>query len=209
MAGCRGFAGPFPLPLSMSRHKRTQPSQHVHIAPTIRDGTVHAPGARRVGSGLGRARSGRRARDDGCVEGWRVRRTLNAVNGSTLLGLTLATAGGATRTAGPRGLVLAAGYRWSLPRAPVFAVGNVVVSRHDTGWLADHPRLLAHEERHTWQYAACLGLPMIPLYLLAAGYSYLRGGDPAVHNGFERLAGLEDGGYPVLSARELRRRQTA
>jgi hypothetical protein len=143
------------------------------------------------------------------VEGWRVRRALNAVNGSTLLGLAVAAAGRATTAPGPRGLVLATGYRWSFPHAAAFTVGDVVLSRHVAGWLADRPRLLAHEERHTWQYAGCLGLPLVLLYLLAAGWSWLRGGDPGVHNVFERLAGLEDGGYPPVSARGLRRRRTA
>ena len=140
------------------------------------------------------------------MDGWRVRRALNAINGSTLLGRALAMAGRAATAPGPHGTVLATGYRWSFPRAPAFTVGDVVLCRYDAAWLADRPRLLAHEERHTWQYAACLGLPLVPLYLLAAGWSWLRGGDPGVHNVFERLAGLDDGGYPPLSARELRRR---
>ena len=109
---------------------------------------------------------------------------------------------------GPRGLVLAHGFRLGVP-APAFTVGNVVVSRHEPGWWAERPRMLLHEERHSWQYVACLGLPMLPLYGLAAGWSYLRGGDPGVHNAFERLAGLEDGGYATVSRRErarLRRR---
>jgi hypothetical protein len=46
---------------------------------------------------------------------------------------------------------------------------------------------------------------MLPLYFLAAGWSLLVGGDPAVHNAFERLAGLEDGDYPTVSARARRR----
>ena len=53
-----------------------------------------------------------------------------------------------------------------------------------------------------------LGLPLLPLYVVAAGWSYVRGGDFGVHNPFERLA-WEDGGYPTLSARERRRRQAA
>ena len=93
--------------------------------------------------------------------------------------------------------------------ASAFTVGNVITSRHDRAWLDARPALLRHEERHTWQYVACLGLPMVPLYLLAAGWSYLRGGDPAVHNAFERLAGLEDGGYPTTSARVRRASDSA
>ena len=45
------------------------------------------------------------------------------------------------------------------------------------------------------------------VYLLAAGWSYLRGGDIGVHNPFERLAGLADGGYPLVSPREQRRQE--
>ncbi len=140
------------------------------------------------------------------MQGWRVKRVVNAVNGSTLLGLGVATLGGARLASGPRGLVLATDFRWGFPPAAAFTVGNVVVSRHGRAWLDGRPRLLLHEERHSWQYVVCLGLPMLPLYLAAAGYSYLRGGDAGVHNAFERLAGLEDGGYPPLSRRELQRR---
>ena len=139
---------------------------------------------------------------------WRVKQVLNWLNASTPLGLAVAAAGRARLSRGPRGLVLAHGFRLGVP-APAFTVGNVVVSRHGPGWWAERPRMLLHEERHSWQYVACLGLPMLPLYGLAAGWSYLRGGDPGVHNAFERLAGLEDGGYATVSRRErarLRRR---
>jgi hypothetical protein len=140
------------------------------------------------------------------LEPWRLKVVLNAVNGSTLLGLGVAKLGCAQVSSGRRGLLLATEFRLGFPKAAAFTVGNVVLCRHDIGWLEARPRLLVHEERHTWQYVACVGLPMIPMYLLAAGYSYLRGGDPVAHNTFERLAGLEDGGYPRVSARERRRR---
>lgn len=143
------------------------------------------------------------------MQWWRVKRVVNAANGCTLLGLGIARLGSARTSPGPRGLVLATGYRPGFPNAANFTVGNVVVSRHTEAWLAGHPRMLLHEERHSWQYMVCLGLPMLPLYLLATGYSYLRGGDPAVHNAFERLAGLEDGDYPLLSRRERRRLRRA
>lgn len=141
------------------------------------------------------------------MQGWQVKRVANLLNGSTLLGLAVAKAGRAHLSDGDRGLVLATDYRIGLPKARAFTVGNVILSRNTAAWLAEQPRLMLHEERHTLQYAVCLGLPMIPLYLLAAGYSYLRGGDVGVHNAFERFAGLEDGGYPLLSARERRRRE--
>ena len=49
--------------------------------------------------------------------------------------------------------------------------------------------------RHTVQYAWCLGVVMLVLYVLAAGWSWVLTGDPASQNPFERLAGLEDGNY--------------
>lgn len=140
------------------------------------------------------------------MQWWRVKQVVNLVNGSTLLGLGVATAGRARLARGPRGLILATSHRWSLPHAAAFTVGNVVVTRHDAGWLAQRPRLLRHEERHSWQYALTLGLPMIPLYGVAAAWSWARGGDLATHNVFETAAGLEDGGYPVLSRRQRRPR---
>lgn len=136
---------------------------------------------------------------------WWLRRGLNAVNGSSLLGLVVARAGGARVSRGPRGLLLGHGYRLGVPAAVAFTLGDVVVTRHPEGWLSGRPRLLGHEERHAWQYAACLGLPLLPLYAAAAAWSWLRGGDPATYNPFERLAGLAEGGYPALSARARRR----
>lgn len=125
----------------------------------------------------------------------RSKQVVNVLNGSTLLGLAVATAGGARLTHGPRHLVLAHGYRWPIPPAAAFTLGNVVLTRYPEGWWSGRDRLLRHEERHSWQYVVCLGLPMLPLYLFAAGWSLLRGAGPAGHNVFERLAGLEDGGY--------------
>lgn len=126
---------------------------------------------------------------------WRVKQVANLANGSTLLGLGIACAGRAAVSRGQRGLLVAGGYRPRFPPATAFTVGNVVLTRHSADWIARRPPLLRHEERHSWQYVACLGLPMLPLYALAVGWSYLRGGDPARHNPFERLAGLADGGY--------------
>lgn len=144
------------------------------------------------------------------MDAWRVKEVVNAANGSTLLGLAVAGAGRARIRRGPRGLVLATGYRYDLPRASAFTVGNVVVTKHDEDWWERRPRLLVHEERHSWQYVAMLGLPMLPLYGVAAAWSYLRGGDHSTHNVFETAAGLEDGGYPLVSRRQrLRRQRTA
>lgn len=129
------------------------------------------------------------------MRAWQVRRGLNAVNGSTLLGLGVAALGRARVSHGPRGLLVATGYRLALPGRPAFTVGDVVLTPYDRGWLDARPRLLAHEERHAWQYVACLGLPMLPLYGLAAAWSWLRTGDAGRANAFEVLAGLADGGY--------------
>lgn len=140
------------------------------------------------------------------MDRWRLKTVVNVVNLSTPLGLLIAVAGRSRVRPGPRGLVLASDYRLPLPAASAFTVGNVVVSPRPPEFLDSRPALLAHEERHSWQYVFCLGLPMLPLYALGAAWSYVRGGDVGVHNPFERLAGLADGGYPLLSARERRRR---
>jgi hypothetical protein len=137
----------------------------------------------------------RRAATRPLKAGQRARQLANLANGTTLLGLALARAAGTAISKGPRGLVIASGYRWGLPRAGAFTMGNVVLCRFSADQLVSKPALLRHEERHCSQYACCLGLPFLPLYFLAAGWSQLRTGDPASANFFERLAGLEAGGY--------------
>jgi hypothetical protein len=127
--------------------------------------------------------------------GQRARQIANLANGTTLLGLALARAAGTAVARGPRGLVIASGYRWILPHAGAFTMGNVVICRSGAPELLSNAALLRHEEKHCSQYACCLGLPFLPLYFLAAGWSRLRAGDPASANIFERLAGLEAGGY--------------
>ncbi|HLR94645.1 MAG TPA: hypothetical protein VK053_08980 [Jiangellaceae bacterium] len=128
----------------------------------------------------------------------RARRLANLVNLSTPLGLLVARVGGAVTRAGPDGLVLAAPYQLSLPPAAAFTVGNVVLHRGGTTLT---PPLLRHEARHATQWAWCLGLPFLPLYLLASAWSWLRTGDPATGNVFERHAGLADGGYGARTPR--------
>ncbi|MBB2913486.1 hypothetical protein FHS43_004790 [Streptosporangium becharense] len=132
----------------------------------------------------------------------RIRRVLNYVNLSTPLGLLLARLGRARVSAGPGGLLLGHGYRIPFPVAGAFTVGNVVLTRHDEGYLTG--ALLRHEDRHAWQYAACAGLPMLPLYLVAVLVSILICGDQAAWNVFERLAVLEDGNYARRSPRWTR-----
>lgn len=138
---------------------------------------------------------------------WRVKALVNLVNGSTLLGLAVAAVGRARVSRGPRGLLLATSFAYRFPRAGAFTLGNVVLTRHDVEWLAQRDRMLAHEERHSWQYAEALGLPMLPMYGAAAAWSYLRGGDLSTYNLFEVRAGLTDGGYPSVSRRLRQRRE--
>ena len=131
---------------------------------------------------------------------WRVRQVANWVNLSTALGLLLAVAGRARLSRGPNGLVLARGFRIPV-KAPAFTVGNVVLIRVADEVLAARPTLLTHEARHATQYAWCLGPVMLPLYGVAALWSWLRCRDFASHNVFEVRAGLVDGGYPVSRRR--------
>lgn len=133
--------------------------------------------------------------------GHRLRQIANVLNGSTPLGLLLAAAARTPVRSGPRGLLLATGYRWRLPFAGAFTVGNVVLFRAGPERALADPVLLRHEERHSTQYAWCLGVPFLPLYLLAAGWSVWRTGNPGSANVFERHAGLQAGGYPFRKNR--------
>lgn len=134
----------------------------------------------------------------------RARRLANRLNLTTPLGLLVARAGGARQRPGPYGLVLAEGYRFRFPVASAFTVGDVIVTAHRfDALLGNVPDLLAHEERHARQYAACLGLPYLPLYALAMGWSVIRTGDRASANAFERRAGLVAGGYVERPTRPL------
>ncbi|MBK8448230.1 MAG: hypothetical protein IPL41_16510 [Micropruina sp.] len=134
----------------------------------------------------------------------RIRRLGNLLNLSSPLGLAIARLGGARFSSGPYGLSLAEGFRLRFPPAGAFAVGNVIITRHTIGAVSrHHPDVLRHESAHAWQYFWCGGLPFLPLYALAAGWSWLRTGDPASRNLFERTAGLVRGGYheaPVTNA---------
>src|SRR3982074_1417204 len=117
----------------------------------------------------------------------RVRMVANYVNLSTPLALLIAVVGGCGVRSRPDGLYLAAGYRIPFPFAPAFTVGNVVLYR-EPGEFDGRPELLGHEARHAPPHAWCLGVPMLPLYALAAGASAILSGDPASYNPFERLA---------------------
>jgi len=129
------------------------------------------------------------------TSGQRLRQIINVLNGSTLLGLLLAAGARTPVGGGPHGLLIATGYRWRLPFAGAFTVGNVVLFRAGRQGALSNPALLGHEERHSTQYAWCLGVPFLPLYFLAAAWSLWRTGNPASGNIFERHAGLQAGGY--------------
>ncbi len=160
-------------------------------------------------SRFGRSRFGRAQSRLGRTRsrlGWahRIRRVGNLINLSTPLGLLIAAIGSARRRPGPSGLTLAEGYRVRFPPAGAFTVGNVVISPLTFATLtARQPEVMEHEDVHAWQYFWCGGLAFLPLYLLAVGWSWLRTGDPASRNPFERAAGLARGGYreaPVSNA---------
>jgi hypothetical protein len=134
----------------------------------------------------------------------RVKAAVNIINLSTPLGLLIALIGARHVGRGPRGLVYARGYRLPIPPQPAFTVGNVILMRLDDDDFAGRPALLAHEERHTTQYAWSLGPLMIALYVVASGISWALCGCPACYNPYERLADLADGGYDRHYVRRIR-----
>ncbi|MEV7663963.1 hypothetical protein [Paenarthrobacter sp. NPDC089316] len=138
----------------------------------------------------------------------RLRQLANVLNLSTPLGLAVAVASKCTLSRGPRGLLIAAGYNWKLPHAGAFTVGNVILYRAPVGAAGASAVLLGHEERHSTQYAYCLGLPFLALYGAAACWSMIRTGNTGSGNFFERQAGLEAGGYiEHLNRRQKNRSQ--
>lgn len=139
------------------------------------------------------------------LTGWqRLRLVGNLVNLTTPLGLGVALAGGARVRRGPRGLFIGEGYRLRFPVASAFTIGSVITTSGT--WeelLARSPRLFEHEERHTWQYLYCVGLPFLPAYSVCLVWSMLRTGDRAARNFFERQADLAAGGYRDVPVRPV------
>jgi hypothetical protein len=120
------------------------------------------------------------------------------LNLSTPLGLAIAKAGRARISSGPHGLLIATGYRYRIPpvRGRAITIGDVVLLGLTEAALANRPALLAHEARHSGQYARWLGpIGFLPAYGLASAWSWWLTGDPALRNHFESHAGLIDGGY--------------
>jgi hypothetical protein len=134
----------------------------------------------------------------------RLRQVVNLVNGSTLTGLAVAGLGGARIARSVDGLFTGTGYRLPVPPAPAFCVGNVIMTRREA--IDPGSRLFRHEARHATQFAWCGGVLMIPVYLAAAGASWVLTGDFGARNAFERLAGLADGGYADTPLRPAFRR---
>ncbi|GAA4889825.1 hypothetical protein GCM10025789_02840 [Tessaracoccus lubricantis] len=133
-----------------------------------------------------------------------IRNVANAVNLSSVLGLVLGVAGrGRLRRRGH--LLVFENVRLSFINASAMTVGDVVLVPGRTIEEVERrvPDLMAHEEAHAWQYAYCLGLPFIPLYALAAGWSMFRSGDRATANHFEVQADLLKGGYAVGTKRPI------
>jgi hypothetical protein len=140
----------------------------------------------------------------GAMTRWQVVKLAgNTLNLSTLAGVLVGLIGRAKFSRGPRGLFYATGYRLGFPVASAFTIGNVILSKHDREYFDERPILVKHEERHSWQYFCLLGLPMLPLYMVAVAWSFLRTGCPASRNPFERLASLKDGNYDEKPVRPL------
>ena len=134
----------------------------------------------------------------------RIRHLLNWLNLSTPFGLAVAKVGGCRLRRGPGRSILADHYRWTFPTGGAFTIGDVVITRHDLDVLAAHrPGLVGHELVHSAQWACCLGLPFLPLYVASMAWSWMRTGDRAARCFFERQAGLAAGGYADVPPRPL------
>jgi hypothetical protein len=131
---------------------------------------------------------------------------VNGWNLSTPAGLLIAALGRAKVREGDAGLWLAEGYMLDFPVAGAFTVGNVLVTPSSFDRLG--PDVLTHETAHTWQYMRW-GWLFGPAYLLAMTWSWLRTGDRAARNHFERAAGLASGGYQDVPLRRCFRRTTS
>jgi hypothetical protein len=96
------------------------------------------------------------------TSGQRLRQLANVVNASTPLGLLLAACARTRVRRGPRGLLIATGYRWRLPVAAAFTIGNVVLFRAGPEEALGDTALLGHEERHCTHNATTHPHPNLP-----------------------------------------------
>lgn len=130
---------------------------------------------------------------------WAVAREIaNLVNGSTLAGLALVRWAGLATVPGPRGVRVAFDYPdvFPAPHAAAVTIGNVILCRYPAAVAPHITRLLAHEERHSTQWALLAGpLGFLPIYFVSCAWSWLRCRDFYRCNVLEQLAGLADGGY--------------
>lgn len=122
----------------------------------------------------------------------------NWINLTTPAGL-LAARGSGCRLTRRGSYWEALGYPRPFPQAGAFTIGSVVISRDSLD-----ERVWRHEVTHIRQYAWC-GAMFVPLYGLAAGWSWLRTGDWWSRNVFERRAGLHAGGYVERPVRRIAR----
>lgn len=138
------------------------------------------------------------------MSGWQlVKLVVNVLNLSTVFGVLVGLLGRARFSVGPRGLFYATEYKLGFPIAGAFTIGNLVLTKNTRAYFDTQPLLVKHEERHSWQYFFLIGLPLLPLYVVCAGWSWLRTGDFASRNPFERLADLKDGNYTERPVRSL------
>ena len=121
----------------------------------------------------------------------------NAINGTTALGLAMATLSGAAGgcrsvNAGRNWVCTGAAFNWGAGGGTT--TGSVFMTTHSSTWVSENPSVMGHEQNHTDQYSAW-GLAMIPAYGVASAYSMASTGSYGCGNGFEIGAGLAAGGY--------------
>jgi hypothetical protein len=127
-----------------------------------------------------------------------LRRIVNAVNLSTLLGLLLAVLSRSTFAVGPHGVIVARGrpLPFLAPRAMAVTVGDVVLLRASDEGIRRYPQLFDHEARHSAQYAFFLGpIGFLPAYFACCCWSWWQIRNFSLRNAFEMRAGLVEGGY--------------
>jgi RHS repeat-associated protein len=119
---------------------------------------------------------------------------MNAVNGTTLLGLMNAKLSGSTCSYVSRYWVCT-GANGNLGAGGGSTIGNVFTTTASARWVTTHPGIMMHEQQgHSSQYAVG-GLAMVPLYGIASAESMLLFGNYWQGNVFETGASLCEGSY--------------